>query len=95
MMLQIHNHRTKISLRNASYTKRFNYISPIPQNNDEPLEFKAKFKVQKHMVDKLEELSRRIKEEQAVWDKQEAKLTLLNKYYNFVKKKAIVNNIEN
>jgi hypothetical protein len=68
MMLQIHNHRTKISLRNASYSKRFNYISPIPKNNDKPLEFRGKFKAQKHMVDKLEELCQNIKDEQAVWD---------------------------
>lgn len=37
MMLQIHNHRAKINLRNASYTKRFNFISPIPKNNDKPI----------------------------------------------------------
>lgn len=67
MMLQIHNHRAKISLRTASYTKRFNFISPIPKNNDKPIEFRSKFAVKKVLVDQLEELERKIKEEQAVF----------------------------
>lgn len=63
MMLQIHNHRTKISLRNASYSKRFNFISPIHKNNDQPIEFRAKFKVKQSLVDHMDELAQRIKEE--------------------------------
>jgi hypothetical protein len=66
MMLQIHNHRTKISLRNASYTKRFNYISPIPKNNDKPIEYKPKVIIEKHLFDKVDELGYLIQEEQRV-----------------------------
>lgn len=50
MALQIHNHRAKISLRNASYSKRFNFISPIPKNNDKPLEYKPKFIVKEQLI---------------------------------------------
>jgi hypothetical protein len=47
------------------------------------------------MVDKLEELAQSIKDQQAVWQEQEARLTLLTKYYNIMKGKKIINNIEN
>lgn len=34
---EMENRRYKIMLRNASYSKKFNFHSPIPKNNNSPL----------------------------------------------------------
>jgi len=63
MKAEIANNRLKIHLRSASYSKRFNFISPISKNNDRPIEFTTKFKVKQELINQLEEILREIDEE--------------------------------
>ena len=56
------NRKYKISLRNASYTKRFNFHSPIPKNNSTPLDFFKKFKVSSNYAGKYGETVQKIQD---------------------------------
>lgn len=56
MALEIENNKLRISLRNASYTKKFNFISPIHKNNDQPIEFRSKFNVDTELIRKMDKL---------------------------------------
>lgn len=85
MMLEIENRREKISLRNASYTKRYNFISPIGKNNDKAIEFIPKFKVKQELINRQEELAEQINHQKHLANVQEQKLQLLTRYYEHVK----------
>jgi hypothetical protein len=50
-------------LRNASYSKRFNFHSPIQKNNNQPLEFYKKFKVSQNYAVQYNEILQKIAEE--------------------------------
>ena len=93
-MKQIKNKRLKIKLRNASYTKRFNFISPLKKNNDKPLEYIPIHPVNQATVEYCDELKRRILEEKKVHITQEQRLTLLSKYYDILKSRRISDNLD-
>ena len=91
---EIKNKREKIQLRNASYTKRFNFISPLAKNNDQPLEYIPTRTVSKATVDYCDELKRKIAEEKRLQIDHEARLALLNGYYEILKSRRISDNLD-
>jgi hypothetical protein len=60
---ELENRNYKIKLRNASYSKRFNFHSPIPKNNNRPLDFYKKFKVSPNLATQYYETAQKIADE--------------------------------
>ena len=76
-------------MRNASYTKRFKFISPLAKTNDQPLKYIPKHPVSQKMIDKCSDLKQQIESEKKLHVQQEGRFELLAEYYEAIKGRKI------
>ncbi len=87
--LEMSNRREKISLRAGSYSKRFNFHSPITKNNARPIQFRTKFVVSQRLAEKYYGTKKLIADEKLQHVALQDKMQVLNSYYDMMKNKKI------